>query len=354
MASHPPPEPPVHLIIDPESDLTIRLVNRQTTKDPNTEKVSEEITVRATYKVCRQTLTDNSPVFSASLGGWGIESKRTIVDVEDGTVKSYELWFRILHNAMVPEIYDLDIKEVVAWSEQWMSRLKVDKISLDDMKSLLYPAKEPDCIREFKWMTRKLVYGMSEHIQETNPTTHRHLHLANNVMGALNGARGNLHSKLIKGLFDPIDWFLKQMCKCKEALLFSSCKGLSKTGIWPLETHHKKNVQEILDSFDKFVCVIATNTCLSCRSKLSPSAIENVRISIQAQFGGLCLDCMDHSMPDSEERFAYFAHDIGKRWDTDCRITHGQPSWYWSHMGQRPDILGNIYIFMDNWMGLLM
>ncbi|KAI9649048.1 hypothetical protein NHQ30_001615 [Ciborinia camelliae] len=356
MANHPPPEPPVHLVIDPEGDLTIRLVDQKTTIDPYTEEKSEEIAVCATYRVCRKVLTDNSPVFNTLLRGWAIESKQTIVDIYDGTVKSYELWFRILHNAMIPEMYDLDVAEIYEaiqicgyrelqihklkdWSPKWMLGQKVDKTSLDDMKSLLYVAKELDHIKEFKFMTRKLVYGKSDHIQEDNPTQHRHLHLDHNVMGAVNGAKGNLHSKLIKGLFDPMSWFLKQRCKCKEASLFSYCDGLSKTGIWPLESHQKKSVQEVLDSFDKFVCEIPANTCLSCRQKLTPAFIEGgIRRTIQTHFEGLCLDCMYHSMPDSVERFAYFENDENKVWDADCRIKHGQPSWYWSHMGKKSEM----------------
>ncbi|EDN90954.1 predicted protein [Sclerotinia sclerotiorum 1980 UF-70] len=74
--------------------------------------------------------------------------------------------------------------------------------------------------------------------------------------GALNAARGSLHSKLLKGLFDPIDWFLSQQCQCMADSLFAYSSGLRKIGIWPIESCSKKSVQEILNNFDKFVCEV--------------------------------------------------------------------------------------------------
>ncbi|KAJ8064677.1 hypothetical protein OCU04_006998 [Sclerotinia nivalis] len=332
--------------------MTVRLIDVETTIDPDTEKESKVVTVLATYRVCRKVLTDNSPVFNACLRIWTMESKQTVLDIQDGTVKSWELWFRILHDRMVPEMHEVEVKEIyeaieicgyrrmdiqrlVDWSPKWFLNQKIDKISLNDMRSLLYVAKELDRIKEFHFMTRKLAYGMSHHVQEENPSRHRHLHLPHAVMGALNAARGSLHSKLLKGVFDPIDWFLDQKCSCRADSHFAYSSGLRKIGIWPIESCNKKSVQEILDSFDKFVCEIPKNACMECKSHLSSTTIAHIRNSVQSHFGGLCLDCMENSGEESEARFVYYRNDVKKAWDSVCRISHGQSSWYWSNMGKK-------------------
>jgi hypothetical protein len=104
----------------------------------------------------------------------------------------------------------------------------------------------------FAIMTRRLAYRMADHITEKNPTNNRKLHLDGNVVGksgpqgppfkcpntdkaikigSVNGARGSLRSKLLRGLFEPVSGFLGQIRDCKEESLFAYNMGLSKTGI---------------------------------------------------------------------------------------------------------------------------
>ena len=61
---------------------------------------------------------------------------------------------------------------------------------------------------------------------------------------------------LLRGLFDPVSKFLNQPCLCKGISLFAYYKGLSKTDIWSLASHHRKSIREILESegFRKFDC----------------------------------------------------------------------------------------------------
>ncbi|KAF7941278.1 hypothetical protein BELL_0001g00280 [Botrytis elliptica] len=357
MASHSPPAPPVHLVIDPKGDLTIRLIDKKTTIDPVTERESEQTTVLATYIVCRKVLTDNSSVFNTCLKGWAKESKQTTVDIEDGTVKSYELWFRILHQDMIDEMYDLKAEEIYEaiqicgyrqmhdgiqklrdWSPQWFKNQKIETKSLDKMRSFLYLTHELDRTGEFQFITRKLAYGMADHIQEANPSRHRHLHLPSRVMGSLNGARGSLRVKLLKGVFGPLDWFIHQRCSCKEFSSFAYTTGLSKMEIWPIESAGKKSIQEILNSFDKFVCTIPERACMNCIAHLNSVAIKRIRNEIQSSFHGLCLDCMQNSSEGSDMAFVYYQNDLEKEYSGNCRICHGQSSWYWSNMGKKEDM----------------
>ncbi|KAF7957704.1 hypothetical protein EAE96_003274 [Botrytis aclada] len=357
MASHPPLAPPVHLVIEPKGDLTIRLVDHKTTIDPVTKRESEQVSVLATYRVCRKVLTDSSTVFNTCLKGWAKESKQATVDIEDGTVKSYELWFRTLHQNMIDEMYDLEIEEMYEaiqicgyrqmhdgiqklrdWSPQWFKNQKIEKKSLNEMRSYLYLTHELDRIKEFQLITKKLAYGMADHVQEANPSQHRHLHLPSRVMGSLNGARGSLRVKLLKDLFDPINWFIHQQCSCKEVSNFAYAVGLSKMEIWPIESAGKKGIQEILNSFDKFVCKIPEKACMRCRDHLNSIAVNRIRNEIQSSFHGLCLDCMHNSSEGSEMAFVYYENDLNKCYDEDCRISHGQSTWYWSNMGKKEDM----------------
>jgi hypothetical protein len=66
-----------------------------------------------------------------------------------------------------------------------------------------------------------------------------------------------------------------------------------------------------------------------------------VRMAVQATeayFDGLCLDCMTRSKhPKGRDLDAeYWKHNESKggRWDTDCRITHNQSTWYVSWLGR--------------------
>ncbi|KAF7874928.1 hypothetical protein EAF04_002102 [Stromatinia cepivora] len=314
MASRQPPAPSSkHLSIwsfDSEGDMTVRLIGEEILTHPVTGEESTIETTLAHYKVSRKVLSESSKVWDASLREHFRASKSSFVPVYFGTVKSLELWFRIVHDTMVDGLYDLNVEDVYEaievcgnrewdisrlrssqWAREWMNRQNYRRLDLDGMSKLIYLAKELDFPREFMYMTKKLVYGTADHIKDKNPTKHQRLHLEHTVISkfircycsnhyptqntdALNGAKGNLRCKILKGLFTPIDYFLQQTCKCRKDSLFEYCTGLSKTGIWPLESHMKKAAQTILDTFDDFECEIPEDACNLCTSRLRDSAIE--------------------------------------------------------------------------------
>lgn len=159
------------------------------------------------------------------------------------------------------------------------------------------------------------------------------------VSGSINGARGTLRGKLIRGLFDPVSAFLKASCDCKEKALFAYNMGVSKTGIWPLYEHHKKSVQEILDSkgFVNFECKVPEGACFSCTTYCNPAVVAGVRRTVQEHFDGLCLDCMTRTKSGSVDE-DYWDHDKDKAWSRGCSISHDQPTWYFSFMGRKTDM----------------
>lgn len=351
--------------------MTVELIKEKTLKcDITGAKCTVEVTL-ARYKVSRKVLSESSRVWDTSLRGNFQESKSSSVRVYFGTVKSLELWFRVVHDTMIEEMYDLNVEEVYEaievcgnrdwdilklknWSREWMNRQNYRHLSLDGMSELIYIAKELDFPREFMFMTKKLVYGIADHIKDKNPTNHFHLHLDHTVISrfiqcfysnhklmnktdALNGAKGNLRCKILKGLFTPVGGFLDQKCTCRKDSLYEYCQGLSKTGIWPLESHMKKAAQTLLDTFGDFECETPDDACRECRSRLQDASIQRTRENVQNSFDGLCLDCMDNSKPKDGKNAdnTYWQHDVLRQWSRGCRVEHDQPTWYWSFMGRR-------------------
>ena len=131
-----------------------------------------------------------------------MEASRKVIDVQEGTVASLELWFRVLHNKMTDEMYAISIKDVWeaievcgyrqfdlnklkgdTWFAKWIGRKDIKTLTHGQMRMLLFPCHEFDHALSFAVLTRRLAYETAEHITEINPTEHRHLHLDGNVIG---------------------------------------------------------------------------------------------------------------------------------------------------------------------------
>ncbi|KUJ21786.1 uncharacterized protein LY89DRAFT_637739 [Mollisia scopiformis] len=317
-------------------------------------------TVVASMKVNRQVLIDNSQVFKAMMssdGHWK-ETYASTIDMEVDNIPSVEVVLRALHGTMKEELYgasvsfpdvweiiqfcsyrQIEVLKLKGWFAKWLENALKVKLDHDDLKMLLFPCYTFDHAKGFASMTKTLAYNSAEHTTEYNPTDYRHLHLDGNAIGGLNGARGSMRGKLLRGLFDPVAAFLEAKCDCKANALFAYHIGLSKTGIWPIHDHHKKSVQDILDSpgMINFQCTIPDGACSSCRSRLSSTKVTELRRKILNDFHGLCLDCMTMTKTgdiDSD----YWDHDRMHEWDAGCRIQHSQPTWYFSYMGRKTDM----------------
>ena len=85
-------------------------------------------------------------------------------------------------------------------------------------------------------------------------------------------------------------------------------------------------------------CKIPKDACNSCVSNTSGTTVMATKMKVLDQFDGLCLDCMDKTRPKLKSVDEdYWRHDDLKVWDTDCRISHGQSTWYFSFMGRKAD-----------------
>ena len=172
-------------------------------------------------------------------------------------------------------------------------------------------------------------------------------HYISQLIEQINAAKGRLRTILHRGLFKPVKELLKASCKCKEKTMFGFIEALDGTGVWPLdEVWHKKPVEEILDSLDAFSYDPAAKHCRSCRKNYNFTVKSAVNMT-RKYFDGLCLDCMDRSKPKTrDEDSDYWQHNKLRpgEWDHNCRVNHGQPTWYFSFMGRkaRRDYLNDV------------
>jgi hypothetical protein len=158
----------------------------------------------AYMKVSRKILQEASSVWRVVFnksGPWD-ESPRLLVDLNDDTVVSLELWLRCLNGAMTEDMYKIPVEEIWhspevcrkyflkvemlnAWFTLWWDSQDQDHMKIDNMRELLYPCHEFEHSIGFSFLTKFLAYNVAGHITE-NPTHHRYLHLGHHVIRPLN------------------------------------------------------------------------------------------------------------------------------------------------------------------------
>lgn len=153
----------------------------------------------ALMKVSREVLMANSTYFDRLLGGNFKEGHSTFVEIHEDTVQSVELWFRILHGNIGDGSYSIERKEIweaialtrkyffhiekmSSWFATYWSRLDKNKLELDGLKELLYPAQAFDNPIAFAYVTKTIAHIGEDHIEERNPTRHRELHVEGQVI----------------------------------------------------------------------------------------------------------------------------------------------------------------------------
>lgn len=133
---------------------------------------------------------------------------------------------------------------------------------------------------------------------------------------------------------------LEASCSCCKETLYDYERHLVDINVWPLEEKMRGcSVNTMLDRLEKFSFSAKEKACGRCR-KFYTSEVAGLVLKVRKYFDGLCLDCMDKSKSKySDDHEDYWAHDeMGQRdWSRHCRVTHGQPSWYFSFMGRKED-----------------
>jgi hypothetical protein len=135
--------------------------------------------------------------------------------------------------------------------------------------------------------------------------------------------------------------FLTKGCSCKEKALFQFELALDKTGIWPLEQSmngkYKKSLQDVLDGLQSFQYKVPEGACQFCSSDFGKTIILPAIESVESNFEGLCLDCILKSkIRDQNDQYRKSrGHSAGHNWSKNCRIEHGEPTWYFSFLASR-------------------
>ncbi|CAG8976100.1 hypothetical protein HYALB_00002379 [Hymenoscyphus albidus] len=371
--------------INSEGDLTIRLYTVEGVGDRTFKAASSGNPIKgkilATIKVTRQVLNDNFDYFRAMFTRerW-LEYDQSVIDIECDHPLAARIWFHAYHEGGIPASFsEMPVEEV--WQviefgtfiqakrpneadfsklETWfgevvkhhdVTNVKNTKDNELNIRMLLYPAYIFDDAKVFASLTQLLAYSFAGHITESNPTDNRRLHLDGNmvgrmvaycympVSGSLNGARGSLKNQLVGGFFQPQEEFPKLSCKCKGDSVIEYLKAVQKTEIWPVQRLQQKSIFDIIDcpGTINFACKIPENACMHCRRLLSRTVISELRMKVATSFQGICLDCVKMTKTEDVDS-DYWTHDEDRAWDEDCRISHKQPTWYWSFMG-RKDIM---------------
>ncbi|PWY77004.1 hypothetical protein BO70DRAFT_388391 [Aspergillus heteromorphus CBS 117.55] len=325
--------------------------------------------------VSRAKLTENSEYFRAMLQGnkWA-ESKSDAISLKDDHITAMEILLRGLHDTLdnmdksavaIEDIwylvlahdkYQIDRKLYSKWVGSWgkielaKERNKGNDNDYDLERKILSPAFAFDCPQLFQHATKTLVYNSPGPITEINPTSIRQMHLPSRVPQQLNAARGRLRTILHSGLFERLGTLVAcGTCGCKELTVFEYLRELRRINVWPLEDSMKKtSIDDILVRLNGFSqsrmrkrvdsAAGEPKHCMSCNINWD-ATVRSVNDRVRNYFGGLCLDCMDKTknlrLHGSHDDDYWHYWERYQSYDSKCRISHGEPTWYFSFMGRR-------------------
>jgi hypothetical protein len=130
------------------------------------------------------------------------------------------------------------------------------------------------------------------------------------------------------------------MCECWDATIGRYQLALAKCDAWPVDdVLNYSSIGQVVRRLKAFNYNY-TPKCNRCRGIDWETIVLKAQSNTLGYFNGMCLDCMNRSKPrgkNLDDEYEKHNQSIGGRWDTQCRIKHGQPTWYVSWLG-RPDI----------------
>ncbi|GIJ87135.1 hypothetical protein Asppvi_006039 [Aspergillus pseudoviridinutans] len=304
--------------------------------------------------------------------------KEDSIILNEETVRSMELWLRVLHSTtdalpkqslsveevwhaiMAGDKYGFDLLELQIWFVAWYKEMRNasgKKAFLEEFApQLLFPCYAFNYAEGFQELTRFMTYNEPRHIMEFNPTHHLQMHLRPRIIQQLNAAKGRLRTMLHQALFNRVNEISdRATCACKEQTVFDFLKELRRIGVSPLDlSSTKASVAGMLDrlrqydgtnvrshgpsSNDTSLNQSRQRRCSVCW--LDGGTIVQKAIGrVSSYFDGLCLDCMDRTKDlrvEGNKDQDYWLHNEWKEsYDRCCRISHGEPTWYFSFMGRK-------------------
>ncbi|KAJ6137983.1 hypothetical protein N7471_004469 [Penicillium samsonianum] len=266
------------------------------------------------------------------------------VDIEPDSVSVADVWYTI----KACNKYLLDPKKLMGWFVRWIKWIDKNKPARwenwDFNRQLLFPCHFFDHAKAFQHISKRLVYITPGHITEMAPTdspSFEPMHMPAIVMQQLNAARGRLRTILQRSLFEDVNVAIDHArCACAARNIFFYMRELHRIGVRPLDSDiHKNSVRDILDRLESFDDDQMANSdplsmqrCEAC-SHSWKRTVEHARRQVESYFDGLCLDCMQNHPDENSEYW-----NLGTTryvYDKTCRISHGEPTWYFSFMGRR-------------------
>ncbi|KAF7174156.1 hypothetical protein CNMCM6106_008289 [Aspergillus hiratsukae] len=313
-------------------------------------------------------------------------SKETDVGLSGDTVRSMELWLRAFHSTtdalpvqsisveevwhtiMAGDKYGFDFQRLKSWFVAWYKWMRTEngeeKFFEEFGPQLLFPCYAFNYAVGFQDLTRFITYNESRHIIEINPTHHRQMHLRSLIIrkslavfamwfvrrNHLNAAKDRLRTRLHQALFTRVNEIIDEAtCACKEKTVFDFLKELRRIRVSPLDSSSTKaSIAEMLDRLQQFNAVNTRahtsvsqsrqRLCLHCRLN-GKVIVEEAIERVSKYFDGLCLDCMERTKDlkvDRNKDQDYWFHHLWKEsYDRKCRLSHGEPTWYFSFMGRK-------------------
>ncbi|GIC86439.1 uncharacterized protein Aud_002811 [Aspergillus udagawae] len=332
----------------------------------------------ASLKVQRGILVRRSQYFKIMFDGrWTHGPKEDSVILNGDTVRSMELWLRVLHSTtdalpkqslsveevwhaiMAGDKYGFDLRELQSWFVAWYKEMRTEsgKKKFEEFApQLLFPCYALNYAGGFQELTRFLTYNEPRHIMESNPAHHPQMHLRPRIIQQLNAAKGRLRTILHQALFKRVNEIIDSAtCACKEQTVFDFLKTLRRIHVSPLDLDSTKaSAAEMLDRLRQYD---GTNT-RSQGPSLNDTSLDHSRQRpcsvcwldghtivrqavrrVSSYFDGLCLDCMDRTkdlrVKGNTDQDYWFHNEWKESYDSNCRISHGEPTWYFSFMGRK-------------------
>ncbi|PYI31593.1 hypothetical protein BP00DRAFT_446416 [Aspergillus indologenus CBS 114.80] len=331
------------------SDLKIVIIE----KLPKSEGNEPQAPKSKTMAVNRATLIKGCQYFQNMLAchRW-TESDSNTITLQDDHIVAMEILLRKLHASLgamsVQEVsvadvwhlvlacdkYGLSPKEFRGWFASWAKHAATQIDTLYGRDERIYYRQT-----------------LSEtHITERNPTKVDQMHLPPRILQQMNAVRGRLRNIAHKGLFDRIARILQvSSAPCCERTVFEFFCELQRISVWPFEDCMRHcSIDDLVFRMKQFDATKMRGytdpetkkpvACFFCEHDWK-AVVAGAAKRVEAYFDGLCLDCMDltknlHKGGDRDRD--YWAYMLPRdRYDENCRIKHGEPTWYFSFMGRR-------------------
>ncbi|GAQ04923.1 hypothetical protein ALT_2244 [Aspergillus lentulus] len=343
-------------------------------------------------KVQKGILLGRSQYFRTMFDGrWAHGPKDDSVVLNEDTVRSMELWLRVFHSTidtlpkqsisvgevwhaiMAGDKYGFDLQALKSWFVAWYKEMRNEsgkEFFKEFAPQLLFPCYAFDYAVGFQELTKFMTYNEPRHVMEANPTHHLQMHLRPRIIHQtrsrpadqsilteqLNAAKGRLRTILHQALFKRVNEIIaRATCACKEQTIFDFLKKLRRIDVSPLDlSSTKASVAQMLDRLRQYdetktrSHALSSNDTSVNQSRQSPCSVcrldgktivRQAIALVSGYFDGLCLDCMDRTkdlLVEGNKDQDYWFHDQWEQsYDRDCRIPHGEPTWYFSFMGRK-------------------